>query len=298
MSKRQALVTLLLLCAAITPMIQVAVANGQDFTATLIENRGDGGGNRPSPPPRTGGGGPPGRGSGPPRPNPPAISLPTAPGPTISRPTAGPSFTGSRPSFTASFTPSFSRSFTPSVSFSFTRSLFTSFSFDTSAWTGITFTRTYETSYTFNPTFTYTYATTTNWYGWGGYWYPGMGWYQQPVYYNPSTGSFTLDRTLYDQNQNPCLYYDYFVFDAPAGLSATAQVWTSGAQVSYMIVPSSVLSLLTSPNGCSTLGSLGQGQSFGSTPTLLSWTAPQSNQYAIIFYSTTLNGNTVYFIPQ
>jgi len=276
-SRTQALVTLLLICAAITPIIQVGVANGQR------NGGGGGGGNRPSPPSNPGT-----------RPNPPAISRPTAPGPTISRPTAGPTI--ARPTAGPSFTAR--PSFTPSVSFSFTRSLFTSFSFDTSDWTGITFTRTYETSYTFSPTFTYTYATTTNWYGWGGYWYPGMGWYQQPVYYNPSTGSFSLSQTLYDQNGNACLYYDYFVFDAPAGLSATAQVWTSGAQVSYMIVPSSVLSLLTSPNGCSTLGSLGQGQSFGSTPTLLSWTAPQSNQYAIIFYSTTLNGNTVYFIPQ
>ena len=270
-AKTKASIILFLLCGIMLPMLQagVVVGGGRSGGGGTI------GGGRPTLPSRTGGG------SGPPRPNPPAI--------TGSRP----SFT---PSFTRSFTPSVTRSFTPSVSLSFTRSLFTSFSFDTQSWTGITFTRTYETSYTFSPTFTY--ATTTNWYGWGGYWYPGMGWYQQPVYYNPSTGSFTLGQTLYDQNGNACLYYDYFEFDAPAGLSVTAQVWTSGAPVSYVIVPSSVLSLLTSSNGCSTLGSLGQGKSFGSTPTLLSWTAPQNNQYAIIFYSTTINGNTVYFIPQ
>jgi len=211
------------------------------------------------------------------RPNPPAtFNLPTA-RPTFAQPTAR-----------------------PTISVSFTRSLATSFSFATTAWTGISFTRTIQTSYTINPTFT----TTTN-YGptYPQYWYPGMGFWHYGTGYIPSTGSFTLGQTLYDQNNNPCLYYTYFQFDAPAGLSITAQVWTTGSPIHVIIIPMTVISQLESPSSCSSLGQnyvnlLSQIQTIGSTPYTLSWTAPQTGQYAIVFFSRTPYGNTVYFLPQ
>jgi hypothetical protein len=207
------------------------------------------------------------------RPNPPGtINLPTA-RPSIAQPTARPTF-----------------------SVSFTRSLATSFSFASTAWTGISFTRTIQTSFTVIPTFT---LTTT----YPQYWYPGMGFWHYGTGYSASTGAFTLGQTLYDQNNNPCLYYSYFEFNAPAGLSITAQVWTTGSPVHVIVLPMMVISQFESPSSCSELGQravnlLSQIQSFGSTPYTLTWTAPQDGQYAIVFFSKTPYGNTVYFLPQ
>ena len=267
-SRTKALVTLLLLCVAILPIIQLGVVSGARGGGGGGGGGGiGGGGGRPSPSPN-----PPSR--PPVRPNPLAtINVPSA-RPTISQPTA-------RPTFSASFT----------------RSIATSFSFASSMWTGISITRTYATSYTMSPTFTW--MTTTN-YGpnYPQYWYPGMGFFHYGSGYSATTGSFTLGQTLYDQNNNPCIYYDYFTFDAPAGLSITAQVWTTGPPINYLIIPVSVLSLYQSPSSCSALGNLGQVQSFGSTPYTISWTASQNDQYAIVFYSTTPYSGPVYFLPQ
>jgi hypothetical protein len=211
-----------------------------------------------------------------PRPNPPGtINLPTA-RPTFNQPTARPTF-----------------------SVSYSRSIATSFTFARSSWTGISITRTVVTSYTISPTFTWTTTNVAS----TQYWYPGMGFYHYGTGYSASTGSFTLGQTLYDRDNNPCLYYSYFTFNALAGLSITAQVWTTGDPVHYVIIPMSVITSYESPSSCGALGQrnpqyLSQIQTFGSTPYTLSWTAPQDDQYAIIFFSTTPYGNTVYFLPQ
>jgi hypothetical protein len=223
----------------------------------------------------------------PPRPsNPPqrpSINQPTA-RPTIAQPTAR-----------------------PTLSNSFTRSIATSFSFATPAFTGSitrsftgSITRTVQTTYTFNPTFTQT--TTIN-YGsaYTNYWYPAMGFIHYGAGYSSTTGSFTLGQTLYDQNNNPCLYYDYFEFNAPAGLTISARLWTTGPPLNYIVAPMAVVSLLQSPGSCSAVGSLGQlwgSTTIGSTPYLYSWTAPQNGQYAAIFYSTTPYTAPIYFLPQ
>jgi hypothetical protein len=130
-----------------------------------------------------------------------------------------------------------------------------------------------------------------------------MGFYHYGTGYVASSGSFTLGQTLYDQNNNPCLYYAYFQFNVPAGQTITAQVWTTGSPVNVIILPMSVISDYESPNSCTELGQrnvnlLSQIQSFGSTPYTLTWTAPQDDQYAILFFSKTPYGNTVYFLPQ
>jgi hypothetical protein len=276
MSITKASVILLLLCVLVIPIIQVGVVNGA---------KGGGGGGITGGGPR-----PPSPRPNPPRPNPP---INVNPPPNVNLPTARP--TMAQPTIALPTA-------RPTVSVSFTRSLATSFTFTRSSWTGISFTRTFETSYTLSPTFTY--MTTTSW-GIPGpeYWYPGMGFWHYGTGYSASTGSFTLGQTLYDQNNNPCLYFTYFEFNAPAGQSISAQVWTTGSPVHFLIVPMAVISQYESPSSCSDLGQrnvnlLSQIQSFGSTPYTLNWTAPQNGQYAIIFFSTTPYSNTVYFVPQ
>jgi len=272
-------IIVLLLCGVIMPIIQVGGAPGGRAPG------GRGGNDLPNPPQR------------------PSINQPTA-RPTIAQPTARPSFTAqptARPTFTAmpSFTtqPTARPTFTamPTFSASFTRSIATSFF--SSAFTGITITRTTQTSYTFNPTFTQT--TTIN-YGsaYTYYWYPSMGFIHYGAGYSASTGSFTLGQTLYNQNNIPCLNYDYFEFNAPAGLTISARLWTTGPPINYIVVPEPVVSLLQSPTSCSAIGALAQSNTIGSTPYLYSWTAPQNGQYAIIFYSTTPYTAPIYFLPQ
>jgi hypothetical protein len=206
----------------------------------------------------------------------PSINQPTA-RPTIAQPTA-------RPTFSASFTR------TAATSFSFSRTIQTSV-------TSFSFTRTVQTSYTFSPTFTQT--TTIN-YGssYTNYWYPSMGFIHYGAGYSASTGSFTLGQTLYGPNNNPCLYYDYFQFNAPAGLTISARLWTTGPPINYVVVPMTAVSLLQSPSSCSAIGALNQANTIGSTPYVYSWTAPQNGQYAIIFYSTSPYTAPIYFLPQ
>jgi len=276
-SRTKTSVTLLLLFVLIIPIVQIGVVSGSRGSSPGVGNQ------LPKPPSR-----PPSspRPSIPPKPSQP-IARPNPP-PVINQPTARPPISAptARPTFSL-----------PSFSVSFTRSIGTSFSLGFSSWTGISFTRTYETSYTIAPTFTYV-TSTTNWYGWGDYWHPGMGFYHYGYNYSPTTGSFTLGQTLYDQYGRACLYYDYFEFNAPTGLNVKAQVWTTGPSISYIIVPVSILSQFQNPASCSAIGYFGQAQTIGSTSTIINWTSPQDGQYAIIFFSTTPYGNTLYFVPQ
>jgi len=272
MSKSKVSFILLLLCASLMPLTIYQV-----WTVTAV-SRGGGGGNVGN-----GGGLPPGGGSGggvlPPRP-----SQPTA-RPPISQPTARPTINQPTASFTRP----------PALtSISFTRSIATSFSFS-SAWTGISFTRTVVTSYTFNPTFTTTayYPTYGGGYNYGG----GWGYIQYPPNYNTNVGSFTLSQTLIGQNGAPCAYYTYFEFNANAGQQLQARVWTPGVAINYIIVPQSILPTLQQM-GCGYLqsGTFSQAHSFNSQITL-NWTAPETDQYVIIFYSLTPYSGPVYFLP-
>ena len=211
----------------------------------------------------------------------PTINFPTV-RPTIYQPTARPTASFTRPALTSI---SFTRS-------SLTRSLATSFTFSTSQWTSISFTRTTITSLTINPTFTLT--TTT------GYNYPTYGGFvfvQTPPNYNYNVGSFTIDQTLIGQNGVPCTYYTYFEFNANAGQQLQARVWTPGATISYIIIPQNLLATLQKM-GCGYAQSNphSQAHSFNSQITL-NWTAPQTTQYVIIFYSMTPYSGPIYFIP-
>jgi len=263
---------LLLLCAALMPLTiyPIWTVNGGNG------NGGGGGGNG-----RGGGGG-----------GIPNINIPTG-RPNINQPPNGNQFTA-RPTINVP-----SASFTrPNVmtSFSFSRTIATSFSFSQSVWTGISFTRTVVTSYTFNPTFTI--ATSTAYpYGGGGY-YGGWTFVQYPPNYNSNVGSFTLDQTLTGQNDLPCAYYTYFEFNANGGQQFQARLWTSSAQaVNYVIVPQSLLATLQQMGcGYASSGTHNQVQSFSSQISL-NWTAPQTGQYAIIFYSLTPYNGPIYFLP-
>jgi hypothetical protein len=259
-------------------MIQVQVVTGRLDSG--------GGGNLPSPPSRGGGG----NGSSPP-------SKPSKPSnPSVNQPTARQTF--SQPSARPTYTGSFSRSI--ATSFSFSRTIQTSYSYAPS----ITRTFTAQTSYTFSPTFTFTTTnygpTYTNYYPgyYPGYWYPGMTFPYYPPGYSTSTGSFTLGQTLYGPNNTPCLYYGYFEFNVLAGMTIQARLWTTGPPINYIVVPMSVVSLLQGGNGCNAVGYLAQTNTIGSTPYLYSWTAPQTGQYAVIFYSTSPYTAPVYFLPQ
>jgi len=221
----------------------------------------------------------------------PSFNQPTS-RPTISQPTARPTFS---PSFTRTSTPSFTRTGTPS--FSFTRTAQTSFTNSPT----FSFTRTTQTSFTFSPTFTFTQTTMTS-YGttytfYPGYWYPGMPFVHYGYGYSASTGSFTLGQTIYGPNNSPCLYYDYFEFNAIAGMTIQARLWTTGPPINYIVVPAALISLFQGGNGCSALGALTQTNTIGSTPYVYSWTAPQNGQYVVLFYATTPYTAPIYFLP-
>jgi len=220
----------------------------------------------------------------------PTMNQPTT-RPTISQPTA--SFTRPPALASISYTRSIATIFTPPplTSISFTRSIVTSFSFSTSQWTGISFTRTVVTS-TFNPTFTWT-TTTVNYYPT----YGGFTFIQYPSNYNSNVGSFTLDQTLIGPNGVPCTYYTYFEFNANAGQQLQARVWTPGATINYIIVPQNLVPILQQMGcGYDQLGPRSQAHSFNSQVTL-NWTAPETDQYVIIFYSLTPYSGTVFFVP-
>jgi len=277
MSKFKLSIILLLLCASVMPL---TVSGGRGSGGG-----GNGGGVRPP----SGGGGRPGggggrppSGGGTPKPSQPIArpNYPTMGPPGINQPTARPPVaTFTRPIQTGGI--------------SFTRSIVTSFSFSRSSWTGISITRTIVTSYTFNPTFTWT--TTSSWPSYIGGYYNGYynGFIQYPPSYDTQVGAFTLDQTLNNQNGVACLYYTYFTFNAYAGQQLRAQVWTQGQPINYVIIPTSMGSILKQ-NGCS--GALGQSQSF-SSQTTVDWTAAQAGQYAIVFYSTVPYNGPVYFQP-
>ena len=266
-SQTRAWLLVLLLCGIILPLIQVGVASAQKGGGG---NKGGGG---------AGGGG--NRGGGSPGPSRPIVTGRPS-GPSISRPTAGPTMS-SRPSMTSR--PTLTGSFTRTASFTRTGS----------------FTR---SSFTFSPTFTftsYTYGPTyTTWYPgyYPGYWYPGMTFGYYPTGYSSSTGSFTLGQTLYGPNNTPCLYYDYFEFNAVAGMTIQARLWTTGPPVNYIVLPASMISVMQGGNGCTVIGYLTQTNTIGSTPYVYSWTAPESGQYVVLFYATTPYTAPIYFMPQ
>jgi len=297
MSKSKVPIMLLLLCACLMPLTvyQANLVSGSRNTGG-DSFRSIGGGVRPTVNIPTS------------RPN---VNVPTA-RPTFNQPTARPTFSQPtfRPTFsqptirpTFSFTQppvlssiSFSR--TMPTSFTFTRSSFTFTSWTSwSSWTWSSFTRTVitTTSYTFNPTFTF--ATTTSYYP--GYYPPYGGWsfIQYPPNYNYNVGSFTLDHTLIGQNGVPCTYYTYFEFNANAGQQLQARLWTPGATIDYIIVPQSLVPILQQMGcGYAQSGPRSQAHSFNSQITL-NWTAPETNQYVIIFYSLTPYSGPIYFLP-
>jgi len=212
--------------------------------------------------------------------------------PIINQPTARPTASFTRPVMTSiSFTRSIVTSFIqPALtSISFTRSISTSFSYS-SQWTSISITRTTITSLTFNPTVSWTTTTAYPTYG-------GFVFVQYPPNYNYNVGSFTLDQSLIGQNGVPCTYYTYFEFNAYAGQQLQARVWTPGTTISYIIVPQNLLPILKQM-GCGYAQSSphSQAHSFNSQVTL-NWTAPETGQYVIIFYSMTPYSGPIYFVP-
>jgi len=240
----------------------------------------------------------------------PTVNLPTV-RPTINQPTAQPTFSFTRQSVQTSFSitrnivtsftppPISSISFTRSVATSFTQPAFTSISFSristslslsTVQWTGMSFTRSTVTSIV-NPTVSWTITTVNNYQTYGGLTF------QYPSSYNYNVGSFTLDRTLIGPNGVPCTYYAYFEFNAYAGQQLQAQVWTTGATVSYIVVPQNLVPILQQMGcGYAQSGPRSQAHSFNSQVTL-SWTAPETGPYVIIFYSLTPYSGPIYFVP-
>lgn len=288
-SKMKVTVTLLLLCALILPITEVVIGQRS----------------RPNPPPPRPN--PPSVAPNPPRPQPPINQPPSQP-PVVNQPTVRPPI----PQPTAQIPimqPTIQQpTIRPTVSLptmSFTRSFDTSFSFTRSLPTSFSFTRSSDTSFSFSRSFSFTFTTTTYWNDWwytqGGYWYPGMGFFSYAPDYNYNTGSFTLDRVLTDQDGRACLYYEYFQFDAPEGLSANAKVWSDGQQVVYLILPQSVLTNYEKPETCGAnkpkiIDDILQAQQFGSTPISMDWTSPADDQYVIVFISR--DNGSVYFVPQ
>jgi len=111
------------------------------------------------------------------------------------------------------------------------------------------------------------------------------------------SGSFKLNRSIKSQGGVACAYYTDFLLVVDAGQQFKGRLWTSGATINYTIVSDTVFNSLQQ-TGCSYLSELsGQVESFNS-PIVLSWTAPQSGQYELIFYSQTPYTGQIYCLPQ
>ena len=111
------------------------------------------------------------------------------------------------------------------------------------------------------------------------------------------SGSFTLNRGIKGQDGQTCAYYTDFLLVVNSGQQFKARLWTSGATINYTVVSEKVFNSLQQI-GCSYLSQLSsQVQSFNS-PTTLNWTAPQTGQYELVFYSQTNFSGQIYCLPQ
>ena len=111
------------------------------------------------------------------------------------------------------------------------------------------------------------------------------------------SGSFKFNRGLTGENGLTCVYYTDFLLTANAGQQFKARFWTSGATINYTIVTQTEFTSLQQ-TGCSYLSGLGsQIESFNSAISF-DWTAPQTGQYHLVFYSQTPYSGPIYGLPQ
>jgi len=117
-----------------------------------------------------------------------------------------------------------------------------------------------------------------------------------PSSYNPETGSFTLDQTVYMGGNvgGLCLRYESFHFNATAGLALHGLLESPGQNIYYIFLNSSQFRVFEDyAENCYLVGS-GQMGVFNSQSTL-DWVAPVDGQYAIVFFTRTNYSGPVYF---
>jgi len=122
-----------------------------------------------------------------------------------------------------------------------------------------------------------------------------------PAGYNNQTGSFALASQLMSESKSGvtgvCVMFDYFIFNAQGGQVLQGQVSpgsTGNAGVYYTILTSPIQLNLFWNSRC------GRGdwqiQQFTS-PSTISWTAPEDGQYALVFMVRGFYGGTLTFSP-
>jgi len=132
---------------------------------------------------------------------------------------------------------------------------------------------------------------------------------RMPTSYNDQTGAFTLSDQIVDGAGNGlvCMTYDYFIFNAQAGqvLQGSSQTNTPDRIVFYMVLnsPSQLYTFMDSncgvhtpywPNATPNVVIWRQKMTPASS---ISWTAPASGQYALVFMANGFYGGVVYFSP-
>jgi len=124
-----------------------------------------------------------------------------------------------------------------------------------------------------------------------------------PSGYDNRTGSFNLGSQLTNDglagnpNGRPCITFDYFIFNAQAGQLLQGQVepGSTGSKPVYYVIVNSPIQLNIFQNSNCGMGNW-QFQQFTS-PSTISWTAPEAGQYALIFVVSGFYSGVVYFLP-
>jgi len=115
-----------------------------------------------------------------------------------------------------------------------------------------------------------------------------------PANYNPQTGAFTLNvQGVFPRGfiSPICISYDYFIFNATGGQAVSWQVNSPGQLIQYVIMSANQYrSFDASAQNCVINLS---SQEFNSKATL-DWTAPETGQYALVFFTRSFYAGPVY----
>ena len=120
-----------------------------------------------------------------------------------------------------------------------------------------------------------------------------------PAEYNNQTGYFILGQELTDDSGTGrvCISFDYFVFNAQAGqvLQGTLQPGNAGKVIYYAILNSPNQLLFFQTCGAGNSGQI-QGLRALTSQTTLSWVAPKSGWYGLVFFVNGFYDSPVYFV--
>ena len=118
-----------------------------------------------------------------------------------------------------------------------------------------------------------------------------------PSGYNNQTGAFTMGSQLTDDagNGGVCVMYDYFIFNAQAGLTLQGQVQAgSTGRMIYYLILNSPYELYSFQNSNCGFGNWEPVQGFSSATTI-NWVPTKDGQYTLVFLVNGFYSGPVYF---